>query len=127
MYIFEPLKSSGEKTFDLEQDYKYYYCDFRRIGINLNTEEIPWWEFNTLLEGFFLDEKSTISTVLGYRTYKKPSSSIKTQESNLNKFYMDMKRRYALKMPTKDTKGFEKLWGYLEKKVGDTKERTNET
>lgn len=107
---------NSEKIFDLNLDYKYYFCDFIKIGINLNTDEISWWEFNALLEGFFLDEKSTISTVLGYRTYKKPPSNPKTQEVNQHKFYMNMKRKYSL--PVENNKiGFDKMWNYLEKKV----------
>lgn len=117
-YIFETNKSSsGEKTFDLEQDYKFYFCDFFKAGINLNTDEISWWEFNALLEGFFLDEKSTISTVIGYRTYKKPPSNIKTQSSQQHKFYSAMKRKYALKSEDTTNNGLETLWNFLEKKV----------
>ena len=89
------------------------------MGINLNTDEISWWEFNALLEGFFLDEKSTISTVIGYRTYKKPPANIKTQESNQHKFYSEMKRHYALKNTNTTDKGLDALWNYLEKKVRD--------
>lgn len=117
LYIFETQnKKQGEKTFDLNYDYKYYFCDFMKIGINLNTDEISWWEFNSLLEGFFLDEKSTISTVLGYRTYKKPPSNPKTQESNQHKFYTQMKRQYSLPHENNNN-GFEKMWGYMESKV----------
>lgn len=116
-YILETqIGKISEKIFDLNLDYKYYFCDFIKIGINLNTDEISWWEFNALLEGFFLDEKSTISTVLGYRTYKKPPSNPKTQEANQHKFYMNMKRKYSL--PVENNKiGFDKMWNYLEKKV----------
>lgn len=118
LYIFETQnKKSTEPIFDLELDYKYYFPDFFGKGINLNTDEISWWEFNSLLEAFFLNKKSTISTVLGYRTYKKPSSNIKTQENEQHRFYLAMKRQYALPRKNNDSNGIEKLWGYIEKKV----------
>jgi len=118
MYILETqTEKSTEKVFDLNYDYKYYFCDFMKIGINLNTDEISWWEFNSLLEGFFLDEKSTISTVLGYRTYKKPPNNPKTQESNQNRFYNEMKRKYALPHKNNTENGFDKMWSYVESKV----------
>ena len=36
-YIFNVNErhSNGEKTFDLELDYKYYFVDFLKLGINL--------------------------------------------------------------------------------------------
>ena len=120
LYIFETkVQPEGQKVFDLKADYKYYFCDFLRCskGINLNTDDISWWEFNALLESFFLDEKSTISTVLGYRTYKKPSANPKVQENNQNKFYNEMKRKYALKISDNTDNGLQKLWNYVEGKV----------
>lgn len=117
-YVFDiGQKNNGTKNFDIEQDFPFYFCDFMRIGINLNTTEISWWEFNTLLEGMFLNEKSTISTVLGYRTYKKPPKNPTTLEAQQDRFYREMKRKYSLKKVNNSEKGFEKLWSYVESKV----------
>lgn len=121
-YVFDINNhySSGEKTFDLELDYKYYFVDFLKLGINLNKDEISWWEFDAILESLFLDENSTLSKMLGYRLYEKPSKNLKAQEEKEHRFRMQMKRKYTLKNDINN--GFEKLWGYVEKKAGDSKE-----
>ena len=119
--MFNPQSSgkvSKERNFDLNYDYKYYYVDFRRLGINLNKEDIDWWEFDSLLDGFLLDDNSTISKVISYRTYTKPSKSIKTQEEQRHRFMLKMKNKYSLPI-IQNTKGFENMWRYLESKVGD--------
>lgn len=124
-YIFGKKMTSVSKTlervFDINLDYKYYFSDFLKYGINLNKDEIDWWEFNTILNAILLDENSAMSTVIGYRTYKKPPENPKTQASERHRAYMNLKRKYALPNNTNTGKGLEKLWGYLEKKVGDNK------
>lgn len=123
-YIFNTKEhGSGERVFDLGLDYKYYFVDFLRLGINLNSQDIPWWEFDSILEGIFLDDKSTMSKVMNYRLYKKPPKNPKQQEEQEHKFRMKMKMKYALpiKVDSQD-EALEKLWNYVEKKVGDNKE-----
>lgn len=112
----------GKKTFDLNLDYKYYFVDFLRLGINLNKDDISWWEFDCILESLFLDEKSNLSKMLSYRLYEKPPKNIKTQEEKEHRFRMEMKRKYALPNPQQTENGFEKMWNYVEKKVGENKE-----
>lgn len=122
-YIFNTKEqNSGEKTFDLNLDYKYYFVDFLKLGINLNKEDIPWWEFDSILESIFLDDKSTMSKVMSYRLYEKPSKSIKRQEIEEHKFMLKMKRKYALQIPINSNNELETLWNYVEKKAGDNKE-----
>lgn len=122
-YVFDTRNGkSGKKTFDLNLDYKYYFVDFLKLGINLNEVDIPWWEFDSILEGIFLDENSTLSKMLSYRLYEKPSKNHKQQEVNEHKFRMQMKAKYALSTEEVSNDALEKLWGYLEKKVGDKKE-----
>ncbi len=119
-YIFDTSNQTvGEKLFDLEQDYKYYYYDFLRVGINLN-KDISWWEFDTILEGIMLTENTAIGKVLGYRTYKPPTKNSKQYENEERKFYNEMKQKYALKSDKKINNGLEKLWNNLEQKVGET-------
>ena len=120
-YIFNTNErhSQGEKTFDLNLDYKYYFVDFLKLGINLNKEEISWWEFDAILEGIFLDEQSNLSRMLNYRLYEKPPKNAKTQEDREHKFRLQMKRKYALPSPKQTEKGFDKLWSYVEKKAGE--------
>lgn len=120
-YIFNTRnQTNGEKTFDFEQDYKYYYYDFLKLGIDLNKQDISWWEFDTLLEGIMLTENTAIGKVLQYRTYEKPSKNIKVNEQKEEKFYQSMKRKYALIVKNIEN-GLEKMFNYVEKKAGEQK------
>lgn len=124
-YVFDvnDRHSAGPKTFDLNLDYKYYFSDFLRLGINLNKDNISWWEFDAILEGLFLDENSVLSRMLSYRLYEKPPKSPKVQEEKEHRFRMKMKEKYALPIKNDSSnKSFEKLWNYLEKKAGDSKD-----
>ena len=121
-YIFDTQeKNSGKRTFDLNLDYKYYFVDFLRLGINLNKEDISWWEFDSILESIFLDDKSTMSRVMNYRLYEKPPKSAKMQEEKEHKFRMKMKMKYALTIQNNSNNPLEKLWNFVEKKAGDNK------
>ena len=122
-YIFNVNErhSNGEKTFDLELDYKYYFVDFLKLGINLNSDEISWWEFDAILEGLFLDENSNLSKMLAYRLYERPPKNIKTQEEREHRFRMQMKRKYSLPSKIKIENNLEKLFNYVEKKAGENK------
>lgn len=123
-YVFDTNErhSTNEKTFDLNLDYKYYFTDFLRLGINLNFDEISWWEFDAILEGLFLDENSILSKMLNFRLYEKPPKNIKTQEEKEHKFRMKMKQKYSLPPQENPDLGLQKLWNYVEKKAGDKKE-----
>ena len=122
-YVFDTKgNNSGKKTFDLNLDYKYYFVDFLRLGINLNKDDISWWEFDAILEGIFLDENSSLSKMMSYRLYEKPPKNPKQQELNENKFRMKMKAKYALSNEENSNKALGKLWTYLEKKAGESKE-----
>ena len=59
---------------------------------------------------------------MSYRLYEKPSKNIKQQEAEEHKFRMKMKRKYALPLQVNSEKALEKLWGYVEKKAGESKE-----
>ena len=122
-YVFDTKgNNSGKKTFDLNLDYKYYFVDFLRLGINLNKDDISWWEFDAILEGIFLDENSTLSKMMSYRLYEKPPKNPKQQELNENKFRMKMKAKYTLPIEKASNDALGKLWNYLEKKAGGSKE-----
>ena len=111
----------SKRNFDLNLDYKYYFVDFLRLGINLNTDEISWWEFQSVLDGILLNENSTISKVIAFRTYEKPPKDLKQQQEKEHRYRMEMKRKYALPNPQGNLNGFEKMWNYVEKKVGENK------
>ena len=122
-YVFDTKgNNSGKKTFDLNLDYKYYFVDFLRLGINLNKDDISWWEFDAILEGIFLDENSTLSKMMSYRLYEKPPKNPKQQELNEHKFRMKMKAKYTLPIEEASNDALGKLWTYLEKKAGGSKE-----
>ncbi len=124
-YLFGKKKGNShkkEKVFDVNLDYKYYYADFYKLGIDLNKADIDWWTFNSLLESIIIDENSTMYKVISYRTYEKPSKNIKVQEEKEHKFRMSMKRKYALPNRITPDKALEKLWNYVEKKAGENKE-----
>lgn len=119
-YLFNTKNQAlGEKTFDFELDYKYYYYDFLKLGIDLNTRDISWWEFDNLLEGILLTDNTAIGKVLAYRTYEKPSKNPKVVEQKEDRFYQNMKRRYALPIEKSVVNGLEKLFNYVEKKAGE--------
>lgn len=123
-YIFEPVKkNSGGKSkrnFDINYDYKYYFPDFLKYGINLNKEDIDWWEFNKILDAILLDDNSNMHKVMEYRNYEKPIKNEKTRENLRHQQMVKLKQQYAL--PQKSEFGIEKLWNYLEKKAGENKE-----
>lgn len=60
--------------------------------------------------------------MMSFRLYKKPPKSSKTQEENEHKYRMQMKKKYALPNPQNNDNSLEKMWSYVEKKVGENKE-----
>lgn len=123
-YIFDinQKHSSSEKTFDFYYDYGYYFPDFiEKYGINLNKDEISWWEFDKLLDWCFRDKNSSLYNHMDFRMYKKPSKNQKTAEAEEHKYRMKMKQIHSLPIQIDTQKGLEKLWNYVEKKVGDNK------
>lgn len=125
-YIFGISKAintiSKERYFDINYDYENYFPDFLKYNINLNKDDIDWWEFNSILNAILKDDNSNMAIIIKYRTYEKPSSSAKTQEQKQHRFNLEMKRKFALPNMKNLENGFQKLWDYTEKKVGDTKE-----
>ena len=120
-YVFDTKQSSvGEKVFDMQIDYKYYFYDFLKLGINLNTQDISWWEFDNILSGIMLTENTAIGKVLEYRTWKEPSKGKNAYENEDRKFHTEMRRKYALK--TNVDNGLEKMFNYVEKKAGGINE-----
>lgn len=116
-YIFKQNIEKGEKIFDYNLDYKYYFADFLKYGINLNTQDISWWEFNSILEAVMLDDKSCLSKVIGYRTYKK--SNPKNYDKEMERHYNKMKHIYRLDLPVNEEKNYDILstmWNFVKKK-----------
>ena len=125
-YIFENEKVygnvKGKKNFDLNYDYKYYFPDFLKYGINLNKDDITWWEFDKLLDWCFRDKNSSLYNHMEFRMYKKPPKNPKTSEAEEHKYRIKMKQIHSLPHDETSEAGLEKLWNYVEKKAGDKKE-----
>ena len=103
-YLFDTSKTeqNGKRVFDFNFDYEYYWVDFLEKRIDLNKQDISWWEFDKILGSILLDENSTISKVIKYRTYKKPTKNIKLAENEEHKFYLEKQRQYALPLEKDD-------------------------
>lgn len=118
LYLFDNSQNNNndKKVFDFELDYKYYWVDFLEKGIDLNKQDISWWEFDAILEGLFLQEHSRIGKVIQYRTYKKPSKNNKTAESEEHKYNLEKQRQYALPIEENQQRvenGLNSLWGFV--------------
>lgn len=111
-----------ENNFDICLDYENYFYDFYKIGIDLTKDKLNWWKFLHILKGILLDDSSSMSKIISFRTYEKPSSNPKINEEKEHNFRMKMKRIYSLPYKNKTDNGFEKLWNYVEKKAGEKKE-----
>lgn len=124
-YLFDVNSKKGigkskKKNFDINYDYRFYFPDFLKYGINLNKDDIDWWEFTKILDAILLDKNSNMYKVMEYRNYEKPIKSQKARENIKHQQMIKLKNKYAL--PQRNEIGIEKLWGYLEKKVGEGKE-----
>lgn len=124
IYLFgkhgKGISGNASKNFDINLDYEYYYPDFLKYGIDLNTDFIDWWKFNKVLSSILLDKNSNMYQIMSFRLYEKPSKNIKVQEEKEHKAKMKLKQQYALKQESQ--KGLEQLWSYVEKKAGENKE-----
>jgi hypothetical protein len=118
-YLFDTSKAKemGEKIFDFEHDFQYYYADFKRLGIDLIKENISWWVFDNLIQDIMLVDNTSIGSVIGFRTYEKPPK--KYDENKEHRASMERKKKFALPNKNKDTveSGFDKLWKYTEGQV----------
>jgi len=112
-YLFKFNDTKEKKIFDLNLDYKYYYVDFLKFGIDLNEQDISWWKFDAILESIFLDENSTISKVVQFRTYKKPTKNNKQAEMDEHKAREKMKLKYALHDETSIDFNLERLYNFI--------------
>lgn len=123
IYLFgnhgKSITGNGSKNFDINLDYEYYYPDFLKYGIDLNTDYIDWWKFNKVLSSILLDKNSNMYQIMSFRLYEKPSKNIKVQEDKEHRARMKLKQKYALKQDSQN--GLEKLWNYVEKKAGENK------
>ena len=110
------VKSDGKRTIDFKIDYRLIWDSFKSARqMDLNKDKINWWEFNSMLEGIFLEGNASICKVVGFRTEKLPKAD-KYNKDYIN-FVKQMKLKYRLKNENKE--GLSILYNYLNEKVGE--------
>lgn len=98
-------------------DFKYYYGDFKEMGIDLIDDDIDWYKFNSVLQKIIFNNNSLMNKIIEFRTYEKPSGNIKTAESKIHKEKTRLKRDFALPQKKEIVEnGLEKLWKYAEER-----------
>jgi hypothetical protein len=81
-----------EPVFSYDEDAPYLFAAFMsQYGINLNREELHWWEFSALFKG--LHETEQIIKIIGYRNATISADMPKSEKNHI----MKMKRLYKLK------------------------------
>lgn len=109
-------KSTGKKTIDFKKDYRLIWDSFKsKRQIDLNVDNINWWEFNAMLEGLFLEGDSSICKVIEYRTMSIPKAD--KYNRDYIAFIRRMKTKYRL-LEDNANEGLGNLFNYLNKKVG---------
>jgi hypothetical protein len=123
-YIFETGNTPQEqRVFDYDLDFKYYYSDFKELGIDLIDDDIDWFRFTSILRKIILNKNSLMSQIIDFRNYEKPSASAKVAESKMHKERMRLKREYTLPIKGNGSNNLEKMWSYIENKArGETNE-----
>lgn len=95
-YLFKDKRGhieSGKSNFDNVLDYRYVYSSFRQVyNVDLNKEELTWWEYSAMLEGCF-NADCLIATVAKYRNMKIPPKAKEKEK----KAIMNLKHKYMLR------------------------------
>ena len=90
-------KEPSKPFTDYVQDYPYIWDSFKaKRNIDLNTDDINWWQFQTIFEAIILEGDGSYGKVLEYRTYKKPPK--KGGEKRHHELMMKMKSLFSLKV-----------------------------
>lgn len=90
------LHQKSEPTYSFEEDSLYIYSAFRcQYNINLQTDDLHWWEFISMFE--CLKEDNLICRIMHYR-----GTDLNKVPKEQRQFYRNMKTLYALKRNTID-------------------------
>ncbi len=90
----ELIKS--KETFSYHADYDIIYGQFlEKYGINLQKDNIHWFEFTALLENLLLDDNNVINKRIRARAFE-PASGDSEQAKNHNKYWQALKDKYSL-------------------------------
>lgn len=98
-YVFQPryvgTNSSNVKAFDYLKDYDLLYAIFRKdYNINLQTDNVQWWEFTFILEEIMLGNNA-LTKRIEFRSYEAPSKITK-DNAKQHKAYSNMKLKYNI-------------------------------
>ena len=127
-YIFKNKwgsgSGSGEKVFCYFADYDLVWYEFKKnLNIDLNKDEMGWWEFMSTLEALMLT-KNSLSKRIGYRCTKIP---IRNKDNNEQvDFLVSMKNKYTLqdKQLTKNA-AFKSFTNFLKMKKKEKENKKN--
>lgn len=111
---FIPTSSkSGVRQFDYLKDYDLLYAIFRKdYGINLQTDNLQWWEFTFILEEIMLGDNS-LTRRMGFRAYKEPKK-IDDSNRDYDKAHKNLRLQYNITEQDVD-KELGKMFKSLEK------------
>lgn len=101
--------SEGNSNIDYILDYRYIYPSLKQIyGVDLNRDDITWWEYLTMLEGCF-SQDCILSSVVGIRDMD--IAQIKDADQKVK--VLDMKAKYRLHKNETQDSGLGKVFGML--------------
>ena len=83
----------GKSNFDHVKDYRYVYPSFKQLyNIDLNHEDITWWEYKMMLEGCLFND-CMLSRVIDIRTKKIPPKADQETKASIS----SLKHKYMLR------------------------------
>jgi len=84
-------KQGGSSNFDHVKDYRYVYPSFKQLyGVDLNQENISWWEYKMMLEGCFFNDciLRSVADIRNRKIPPKADAKTKRELSSLKHKYM---------------------------------------
>lgn len=91
-------KRSKKRIYDFDYDADYIYAAFmQQYGVNLQTDEIHWWEFRAMFKS--LRDDTEFVKIMGYRCIQINNNMTKSQKE----FYQNMKTLHALPAPRSES------------------------
>lgn len=105
-YVFYDKRHSfggNDQTLDFEQHYDIIWSTFKMQGINLNVDDITWWEFAALLESFMLVDTLPVTKLVSKLSEKPPKAT--KDNGDYLRGLANFKLRYGIKTNVSDGLG----------------------
>ena len=103
-YLFHDSRGKskgGKSNFDNILDYRYVYQSFKQVyNVDLNKDDITWWEYSSMLEGCFNTE-CMLSTVIKYRDMTIPPKASEENKQSI----LSLKHKYMLRTESQNVGG----------------------